>query len=423
LNFLFFDDPALFEASADALAQALQTDIAWMRRHTEFGEAARQWLALDRAAGLLLRPPMLDQAEAWIALRPAGAPQPAAETEEYLAASRKAETDGQIAAIKAKKRWRFAQAAIYGLLCSVSIGLIGWINQDYLKAQWRWFLTERPFAAANIWPYVLGAPAEASLQPKESFKECRTEQDKDYCPEMIVIPGGSFIMGSPPAERDRQENEGPQHRVTIAPPIAVSKFTVTFGQWDICVAYGDCLPVKDTGMGRGRQPAINLTWNDAQTYVRWLSKTTGKTYRLLSEAEYEFAARGNAAPPTRYPWGDDVQLAGKAMANCDGCGSQWDDKRPAPVGQFAPNNFGLYDMAGNVAAWIEDCFHNNYDRAPADASPWLDADSDFCRARGIRGGSWTHPPEALRSAARGWFSLDNRSVNLGFRVARTLGAP
>ena len=129
--------------------------------------------------------------------------------------------------------------------------------------------------------------------------------------------------------------------------MAVSKFELTFSEWDTCAAHGDCDPhVSASGWGRDRQPVFNVSWDDARRYVAWLSRITGKKYRLLSEAEYEYAARSGGQ--TRYPWGDCILLNGTATANCNGCDSKWGGKRPAPVGSFAPNKFGLYDMAGNV---------------------------------------------------------------------------
>ena len=162
-----------------------------------------------------------------------------------------------------------------------------------------------------------------------------------------------------------------------------------------------------------------MSWDDAQTYVKWLSKTTGKPYRLLSETEYEYAARARAK--TRYPWGDDINLNGKAMANCDGCGSQWDGKQTAPVGSFPANGFGLYDMAGNVWAWTEDCFHDDYRKAPANGLPWTSGD---CSHRVARGGAWDKEPFYLPSASRVWYPNASSSVirtnDQGFRIARAL---
>jgi formylglycine-generating enzyme required for sulfatase activity len=189
---------------------------------------------------------------------------------------------------------------------------------------------------------------------------------------------------------------------------------VTFDDWDACVANGDCPPAPDSGWGRGRRPAINISWYDAQLYVAWLSKMTGKPYRLLSEAEWEYAAR--AGTQTAYSWGDEI---GENNANCVTCGSQWDRRyQSAPVGSFAANAFGLYDMAGNVWEWVEDCLQSNYERAPDDGSASL-ADSD-CSRRRARGGSWFEEPVDLRSAVRHSGAPDNRLNAFGFRIGRTL---
>ena len=254
----------------------------------------------------------------------------------------------------------------------------------------------------------LTAAQERALKAGDSFKEGAD------CPEMVVVPAGRFLMGSPKGQG--YDNERPQHEVTIAKPFAVAKFALTFDEWDACAARGGCRPdVSDSGWGRGRRPVINVSWDDAQAYVKWLSSITGKPYRLLSEAEYEYAAR--AGTETKYPWGDDIKLNGKAMANCDGCGSQWDDKQTAPVGSFSANRLGLYDMVGNVFEWTEDCWHANYEGAPADGSPWTSGDRV---ARVVRGGSWDSGPDGLRSAARVGIGSDLRLHVLGFRVARTL---
>jgi formylglycine-generating enzyme required for sulfatase activity len=165
-------------------------------------------------------------------------------------------------------------------------------------------------------------------------------------------------------------------------------------------------------MGRGTHPFINVNWDDVQQYVAWLSKMTDRHYRLLSEAEWEYAAR--AGTTTIYSWGDEI---GKGNANCKGCGSEWDN-RSAPVGSFAPNQFGLYDMHGNVWEWVEDCLHTNYEGAPKDGSAWI-AQGD-CSNRVLRGGSWFGDPLGLRSALRFWFPAEDHAFDLGFRVGRTL---
>jgi formylglycine-generating enzyme required for sulfatase activity len=254
----------------------------------------------------------------------------------------------------------------------------------------------------------LTAAQERSLKAGDSFKEGAD------CPEMIVVPAGRFLMGSTTAQGN--DRELPQHEVTIAKPFAVAKFALTFGEWDACAARGACRRnVDDRGWGRGRRPVINVSWDDARAYIKWLSSITGKPYRLLSETEWEYAAR--AGSQTDYPWGDEIMLNGKAMANCNRCGSQWDDKQTALVGSFAANAFGLHDMVGNVWEWTEDCWHESYQGAPTDGSPWT---SGYCERRIVRGGSWNDHQHCLRSAYRGSPKSDGRSSYHGFRVARTL---
>lgn len=246
----------------------------------------------------------------------------------------------------------------------------------------------------------------------ESFKDC------DTCPEMVVVPAGSFMMGSPKGEGGRDEDEGPQREVTFAKPFAVGKFEVTWDEWDACVAGRGCdnAPVEkaggDNGWGKGRRPIIEVDWKDAKAFASWLSKKTGKPYRLLTEAEWEYAAR--AGSTTRYSWGDDV---GKGNANCNGCGSEWDDKQTAPVGSFKPNGFGLHDMHGNVWEWVEECYKNSYKGAPSDGTA---VTSSTCERRVLRGGSWNYLPQLLRSAYRIRSRPVNRGSYIGFRIARTL---
>jgi formylglycine-generating enzyme required for sulfatase activity len=220
------------------------------------------------------------------------------------------------------------------------------------------------------------------------------------------------MMGSPATEEGRNANEGPQRLITFAKPFAVSKFAVTFADWDACVSVGGCPHVSDSGFERGTRPVINLRWDEAQQYAAWFSKVTGRPYRLLTEAEWEYAARAGSA--TAYFWGDQI---GQGNANCNQCGSQWDGWQTSPVGSFKPNTFGLYDMAGNVWQFVQDCYHDDYNGAPTDGSVWIIGD---CHRPVVRGGSWGNAPQNLRSASRDWFSADDRDYHIGFRLARAL---
>src|ERR1700682_3279202 len=251
---------------------------------------------------------------------------------------------------KQRRRERRIQALVYVLLLGIIVGLVGWINQDYIKEQWTWYTTLRPYPAARFWPDVLKLENERALKLLASFRECAKD-----CPEMVVIPSGEFMMGSPPSE-SAFDNEYPQHKVTIAKPFAVSKFDVTFADWDACVSIGGCVVAPDRGFGSGTRPVINVSWDDAQQYAAWLSMMTGQSYSLLTEAEWEYAAR--AGTTTAYYWGDET---GVGHANCDGCGSQWGTQQTAPVGSFRPNAFGLYDMAGNIWQWVQACMNDNKD--------------------------------------------------------------
>jgi formylglycine-generating enzyme required for sulfatase activity len=307
----------------------------------------------------------------------------------------------------AKLRTRRVLTLIYVLVAGVIAGLIGWINQSYLKERMNWFTTMRPYMLANVRPYVLTAEAEHALKPHASFRECVKQ-----CPEMVVVPAGSFTMGSPATEEGRFDNEGPQHQVVIARPFAVSKFDVTFADWDACISVRGCARVSVINFGRDTTPVINVSWDDAQQYVTWLSAMTGKPYRLLTEAEWEYVAR--AGTKMAYPWGPEI---GRDNANCNGCGSKWDNHQTAPVGSFASNAFGLYDTVGNAWQWVQDCYHEDYNEAPTDGSAWAGGD---CSRHVVRGGSWYDGPQTVRSAYRTGDSTVNRNSSLGFRVARTL---
>ena len=323
----------------------------------------------------------------------------------------------------------------------------------------------------------VGHGAEQEFSPGSNFRDCVN------CPEMIVVPAGSFIMGSPVTEPGRPEvgaydlngvmDPEFQHVVTIAKPFAVGKFEITFDEWDACIAdrgcgryrpydgrddcdgngsllFSNCDGKSAEHWGRGKRPVINVSWENAQSYLKWLSKKTKRQYRLLSEAEWEYAAR--AGTTTAYFWGDDPDMiCGFANGRSSAAPGavmklpQCDDgfQATAPVGSYKPNAFGLYDMLGNVEEWTEDCVHESYFRpatglsvlltAPNDGRAWTEEarGRDYlCKKRITRGGSYESWPDRLRSANRnfsGYFKgpilgtpTDARNGSLGFRVARSL---
>jgi formylglycine-generating enzyme required for sulfatase activity len=318
---------------------------------------------------------------------------------DYLAACQEADR-------LARRRTRRVRALVGMLVFGIAAVLIGWLNESYLRERVNWFATMRPYMLAQVQPYVLSAEAERALKPGNSFRECAKD-----CPEMIVIRAGEFLRGSPATERGRYPAEGPQLNVKIA-RFAVAKFDVTFADWDACVSVGGCPEVGDSGWGRGTKPVINVSWDQAQQYVAWFSKMTGRPYRLLTEAEWEYVARADTT--SAYSWGDEI---GKGNANCLACESAWDNRETSPVGSFKPNAFGLYDMHGNVWQWVEDCYHDNYEGAPTDGSAWISKD---CSRRVVRGGSWGQNSRIVRSAFRGRNEPYVQNDDLGFRVARTL---
>ena len=258
------------------------------------------------------------------------------------------------------------------------------------------------------------------LREQKKWRPGKVFQDCNECPEMVVVPAGSYMMGSPGSEEGRDDDEGPVHRVTIAEPFAVGVHEVTFAEWDACVRDGGCGGYRpdDEGWGRGRRPVINVSWENAQRYVRWLSRETGQEYRLLSESEWEYAARAGTATPFHYG-----RTISTSQANYDGnytygAGSEGEYRaRTVPVGSFGANGFGLHDVHGNVWEWVEDCWNGSYRGAPSDGSAWQRGN---CDRRVVRGGSWYFKPWFLRSANRYWFESVFRNFNLGFRVARTL---
>jgi formylglycine-generating enzyme required for sulfatase activity len=307
--------------------------------------------------------------------------------------------------------------------CGFALVLLGAIGMNSAHAQS--YPTSPLQPVAGIFPQIRDArplsPLEqGALVPHDHFKEC------DSCPEMVVIPPGDFLMGSPQSEEGSDPDERPQHRVVISRPFAAGRFAVTFDEWDACVAARGCrnyLPA-DRGWGRGLRPVINVRWEDARAYVAWLSQKTGQPYRLLSEAEREYVTRAGTTTP--FWWGSSIS---SRQANYDGKFPYPSDakekggfrRETVPVGSFDPNPWGLYQVHGNVYEWVEDCWYANYEEAPTDGSARTMPD---CAEHVLRGGSWNFAPWHLRSAARGRLAAaafaSGGVVGIGLRVARTL---
>jgi len=271
-----------------------------------------------------------------------------------------------------------------------------------------------------------------ALAPGTAFRDC------DVCPVMVVVPAGSFIMGSPPGAGDQIGDEQPQHRVSFARPFAVARYSTTRGEFARFVRESGyrpapgCLIDRD-GIWRDerkagwrhpgfaqtdRDPVVCMSWNDGKAYAKWLSRKTGHAYSLLTEAQWEYAAR--AGTDTSYYWGAQASHdhanygADRCCAPATGGKDRW--LHTSPSGSFPPNSFGLYDMLGNAWQWMQDCWHRNYDGAPADGNARLDGS---CVDRVMRGGSWNCSPSTIRAAGRELHDLSGRYAVVGFRVART----
>jgi formylglycine-generating enzyme required for sulfatase activity len=294
----------------------------------------------------------------------------------------------------------------------------------------------------------LASSTEQALQPKETFQEC------DKCPEMVVVPAGGFTMGSPLGEKNRDDDEGPQQLVTMEKPFAVSKFHITVDQFAAFVSetnYDAGTRCYSFGFGRGKweeepklswrnpgfsqngtHPVVCLNWNDAKAYVDWLAHKTDKGYRLLTEAEWEYAARAQTKPGAypRYSFGDDDKdlcrygNSADLTAKSSIAGLTWPVAPcndgyayTSPVGVFEANGFALYDMQGNAWQWTEDCYQASHAGSPSVVAA---ASSTICPDHVIRGGSWINLPWLLRAAVRHPSPTIGRFNIIGFRVARTL---
>lgn len=284
-------------------------------------------------------------------------------------------------------------------------------------------------ALAALFGALLPSAVEAAAPPApgQVFKDCRD------CPEMVVLPSGSFIMGTPDDEVGRQPDEGPMHEVTFSKPFALSRFTVTAGEWAVYLREsgytmpdGDARPGRECIAGKPRypmsprQPAVCLTWHEAQSYIAWLSKKTGKAYRMPSESVREYAARAGSKGPFPFPFDEGKEYSIAKHANTYGPEDGF--SYTAPVGSFPPNAFGLYDMHGNVYEWLADILHENYVGAPTDGSAWTDPPNpdDDCDYRAMRGNDWTEAPIFSRSGNRNDRCSKTAGDWLGFRVMRDL---
>jgi len=273
-------------------------------------------------------------------------------------------------------------------------------------------------AAADWDAYVKGWQKPRRAAGDRHLPTGAVFQDAPFAPELVVVPSGRFIMGSPEDEEGRDDDEGPRHEVTMPERLAVGRYPVTFWEWDFAATDGgiDGYRPEDRGWGRDRRPVINVSWENAQAYLDWLGRKTGHDYRLLSEAEWEYCCR--AGSETRYSFGeDDASLGDYAWYRSNS------DNKTHPVGEKQPNAWGLYDLHGNVWEWCEDVWHESYKDKPAELSEtgraWTTGGGG---ARVLRGGSWGSFPLRLRSADRVRYTPDGRDYVIGFRVARTLTA-
>ena len=254
--------------------------------------------------------------------------------------------------------------------------------------------------------------------PVPSYPDGQVFRDCGACPEVVVIPSGRFVMGSPQSEDGHAEYEGPQREIEVPSQFAVGVYEVTFDEWEACVDAGRCggRRPEDAGWGRGRRPVINVSWEDARAYLEWLSEQAGYRYRLPSEAEWEYVARARTV--TARHWGetpsDQCSYANGVDAEAP-CPDGY--SRTAPVGSFRPNRFGLYDSMGNVWEWTQDCWNGNYPSTSGDTRAVTSGD---CSLRVVRGGSAFDGPANLRSASRASFPAVSRQGRVGFRVVRIL---
>ncbi len=293
---------------------------------------------------------------------------------------------------------------------------VGVSKQDH--EDWERQITLEEGAEEVLWAKLVRS-TKPSIRPHIDVERSTAEKPKQKKEwrdpvtgmEFVWVPKGCFQMGGNGVILE----QNPVHEVCMD-GFWMGKYEVTFAEYDTFAAATGREKPDDRGWGRGNRPVIKVSWNDAKAYAKWLSKETGKHYRLPSEAEWEYAARANTT--TTYWWGNEIKQEGKIWANCYGCGSQWDRKKTSPVGSFETNPFGLYDTAGNVWEWVEDCWHGSYEGAPEDGSAWISGGN--CVTGVLRGGSWKAGSDGVRSVTRNMFGRVYRNIDFGFRLARDL---
>ena len=296
--------------------------------------------------------------------------------------------------------------AVLAVVLLVMLALLFWLSMKYAPES-----IKRP----------IECKIERLFEPAEMRKYGDNFYDCGNCPEMVVLPPGSFMMGSPPEEEGREDDERKRHKVTIDYPFAAGVYEVTFSEWDYCEQQGGCGGYRpdDRRWGRESQPVIRVSWKDAKAYVEWLSQKTCKPYRLLTEAEWEYAARAGTTTPFHFGTTISTNQANYNGNYIYGSGTKGRyHGKPIAVGLLPPNKFGLHDMHGNVREWVEDCWNDSYIGAPDDGSAWIERGN--CKQRVMRGGSWRDEPDDLRSADRKNNPVGNRRDFYGFRVAREL---
>lgn len=269
------------------------------------------------------------------------------------------------------------------------------------------------------------APKKEAEDPKETpdagtvFRD--TLKDGSQGPDMVVIPAGKFLMGSPEYEVEREDDEGPQHEVVFERPFAIGKYAVTFEEYDRFVEAMQFKSPKDRGWGRGNLPVINVSRHNAEAYCGWLSEQTGKNYRLPSESEWEYAARAGTMGPFSFEGPiSPVKVNYDAKFRYEGSVKSHYRKRTVPVGTLPANPWSLHEVHGNVNEWVADCWHESYEGAPADGRAWLQEDGGNCYDGVLRGGSWNFLPGTVRSARRLKYGPELGYGFIGFRLAHDL---